>query len=258
MIGRNISFALILILVSAVALSGCSGPSTPVTVTPGATDSAMLAAHDAYTEARNVTTQYHDELGQLDTRMQNINYSDPGAIVAVANMTGELDGYISSLRQADTAAGQYRSYLSSNSDEYKQLVDYDVNLNSSIQSAQAIRSTLSDYHDMLGLYTAWQQSGDSLQIKFATQTQPRYGDDMRKWLLEIRPQIVDFISDGTQASSSIDTSMYETTAGPGRVSMTLMKKEISDRNDSYKDRFNALVSQYNSTFGQAFGSVPAI
>ncbi|HEY3421649.1 MAG TPA: hypothetical protein VGK13_00725, partial [Methanocellaceae archaeon] len=186
------------------------------------------------------------------------NYSAPGAMAAVANMTGELDGYISSCQQADAAADHYRSYLSPNSDEYKQLVAYDTNLNGSISSAQAIRSTLSGYRDMIVLYDSWQQSGDSLQIKFDTQTQPRYGDDMRKWLLEIRPQVVDLISSGDQASSSVDAAMYETTEGTGRESMALMKKEISSRSDSFKQRYNALASQYNATFGQAFGSVPGI
>ena len=106
--------------------------------------------------------------------------------------------------------------------------------------------------------TAGSKRATACRLKFDTQPQPRYGDDMRKWLLEIQPQVADFISSGTQASSSIDAAMYETTEGPGRESMALMKKEISDRSDSYKHRYNALATQYNATFGQAFGSVPVI
>ena len=258
MIGRNISFALIVILISAVALSGCSGPVTPVTVTPDPQENARLAAHDAYMEKRNATLQYQDELGQIDLRMRNTNYSDAGAVMAVANMTAEIEGYISSCQQAGAAADHYRSYLSSNSDEYKQLVNYDVNLNASIKSSQDIRSTLSDYHDMLSQYDSWQQAGDSLQTKFGAQTQSRYGDDMRKWLLELQPQVVDFLSSGTRAGSTIDVAMYETSDGPGRESMAMMKNVISDRSASYKQRYNALATQYNATFGQAFGSVPLI
>ena len=183
MIGRNVSFALLVIMISAVALSGCSSPAAPVTVTPNAQDSARLAAHDAYMDKRNATAQYQDVLGQIDVRMQNTNYSDVGAMAAVTNMTGEMDGYISSLRQASAAADNYRSYLSSNSDEYVQLVSYDVNLNASIKSTQDIRSTLSDYQNMLSRYNSWQQARDSLQTQFDTNSQPRYGDDMRKWLL---------------------------------------------------------------------------
>lgn len=258
MIGRNVSFALILILVSTVALSGCSGPATPVTATPGANDSAKLAAHDAYMEKKNATMLYHDELGQIDIRMQNTNYSDTGAMMAVANMTGELDGYISSLTQAGAAADNYRSYLSSNSDEYTQLVNYDINLNASITSAQGVRNTLSDYYNMLGLYDSWQQSGDGLQIKFDSYVQPRYGEDMRKWLLELQPQVVDFMSEGDSASSAINAAIYETSEGPAKASMELMKQEISDRSDSYTQRYDALATQYNATFGQAFGTVPVI
>ena len=258
MIGRNVSFALLVIMISAVALSGCSGPATPATVTPGANDSARLAAHDAYMEKKNATAQYHDELGQVNVKMLNTNYSDAGAMTTVANLTGEIDGYISSCQQAGAAADNYRSYLTANSDEYKQLVNYDVNLNESITSAQDLRNMLSDYHDMLSLYDGWQQSGDSLQMKFDAYSQPRYGDDMRNWLLELQPQVVDFISGSSRAGSAVDAAMFETSQGPGRDSMALMKKEISDRSASFKQRYNALATQYNATFGQAFGTAPAI
>ena len=93
--GRNVSFALLMIMISAVALSGCSGPASPVTATPGLNDSAKQAAYDAYMDRVNVTAQYHDELGQINVRMQNTNYSDAGALMAVANMTAEIDSYIS-------------------------------------------------------------------------------------------------------------------------------------------------------------------
>ena len=52
--------------------------------------------------------------------------------------------------------------------------------------------------------------------------------------------------------------MYETSEGPGKDSMAMMKKEISSRCDSYKQRYNALAIQYNATFGQPFGTVPSI
>lgn len=258
MIGRNVSFALLVIMISAVALSGCSGPATPATVTPAANDSAKLAAHDAYMEKKNATAQYHDELGQVNVRMMNTNYSDAGAIAAVANMTGEIDGYISSCQQASAAADNYRSYLTANSDEYQQLVNYDVNLNDSITSAQDVRSTLSDYQDMLNRYSSWRQSGDSLQTQFDMNSQPRYGDDMRKWLLVMQPQVADFMASSTSVGSSVDAAMFETTEGPGRESMALMKNEISDRSASFKQRYNALATQYNANFGQAFGIAPAI
>ena len=74
----------------------------------------------------------------------------------------------------------------------------------------------------------------------------------------MQPQVADFLSSSTSAGSSVDAAMFETTEGPGRESMALMKKEISDRSASFKQRYDALATQYNANFGQAFGSVPVI
>ena len=68
MIGRNVSFALILIMISAVALSGCSGPAAPVTVTPDAPTAPCWPRTTPTLEQRNATAQYHDELGQIDAQ----------------------------------------------------------------------------------------------------------------------------------------------------------------------------------------------
>ena len=60
---------------------------------------------------------------------------------------------------------------------------------------------LSDYHDMLSHYDSWKQAGDNLQMQVRGAFEPRYGDDMRTWLLDMQPQVVDFISSGARAGT---------------------------------------------------------
>jgi hypothetical protein len=255
----SLLWLLIALAIVSIAVTGCSGPAAPVTVTPDANDSARQAAHSVYLERSNATAQYHNVIGQISDRMQYLNYSDvASATVAVDNMTGELEGYTLACQQAQAAAYDYRSYLAPGSDEYTKLTSYGENLNSSISSAQALHGTLADCHQMLYMYDTWQQKYDTLQTQFDDYKQARYGDEMRQWLQGIRPQVEDFLSYGASVSSSIDATAYEIPAGPGRDSMAQMKSRVEAESDSYKQRYNALVTQYNATFAQVYGSAAAV
>jgi hypothetical protein len=250
---------LIALAIVAIAVTGCSGPAAPVTVTPDANDSARQAAYSAYVEKSNATAQYRDVTGQISDRMQYLNYSDvASATAAVDNATDELDGYLTACRQAQVAAYGYRSYLDPGSDEYRKLTSYGGSLNKSINSAQALRSTLTDYHQTLYMYDTWQHQYDALQAQFDAYKQTRYGDEMRQWLQDIRPQVDEFLSYSNSVSSSIGATSYETPAGSGKDSLTQMKSRVESDRDSYKQRYNALVTQYNATFAQVYGSVAAI
>lgn len=254
MYGKVLSCALILAV--AVALSGCSSP----TVSPVATsDAAKQAAYSDYLAKSNATAPYQDVTGQAGRLIRDMDYSDVnGSLKAIGDMSSRLGGYVLACERSRVATEKYRAYVDRNSSEYSQLLAYDTSLGDDIMTAQGLNSTLAADRSMLNTYAGWQLKGDTLGSRLDEYKNFRYGDEMHAWLVQMRPQMEDLLSSGAQASDAIDGVMAGTPAGTGKDSLARMKAAISAKNDQLRQDFNALVVQYDATFGPVYGNVPGI